>query len=288
MFHQEARRESKPSLGGADESATGSTFVRTTHPRRAASLGGRWGGGERRFRLLGVLLAAVVVISAGCGTKVVTKTVTVSATTATGGKPVSPQVAAGAHDFVQFACAQCHGERGRGGVSPDVPALSIVARQLTPAELRSIINHGLGESKNPTKPYMPVWGEVISRRQVSDLIAYLRAGLPAVATAEPVPIPQGQGLAVEGAALYVRYGCINCHGPNGLGGVPNPQSPDKSIPPLSGVDFRKEFNTDPKIIAVIRSGSVIGRAPIVSVPHWGGILPNDQLKALVAYLKTLK
>jgi hypothetical protein len=33
---------------------------------------------------------------------------------------------------------------------------------------------------------------------------------------------------------------------------------------------------------------VIGRAPIVSMPHWGGIIPNDQLKALVAYLKTLK
>jgi mono/diheme cytochrome c family protein len=245
---------------------------------------------RRRFSILGVLLAAtaVVVVSAGCGTKTVTKTVTVTGTTTSGGKPVSPQVAAGAHDFVQFACAQCHGERGRGGVSADVPALSTVARALTPAELRSIINHGLGESKNPTKPYMPVWGEVISKRQVSDLIAYLRAGLPAVATATPAPIPHGEGLAVEGAALYVRYGCINCHGPNGLGGVPNPQSPDKAIPPLSGIDFRKEFNTDQKIIAVIRSGSVIGRAPIVSMPHWGGIIPDDQLKALVAYLKTLK
>jgi mono/diheme cytochrome c family protein len=290
MFHQEARRESRTSLGEADESATGSTFMWSTHTRRAACSGGGWSGGDRRFWFLGAgaILAAVVVISAGCGTKTVTKTVTVSGTTTIGGKPVSPQVAAGAHDFVQFACAQCHGERGRGGVSADVPALSTVARALTPAELRSIINHGLGESKNPTKPYMPVWGEVISKRQVSDLIAYLRAGLPPVATAEPLPIPQGQGRAVEGSALYVRYGCINCHGPNGLGGVPNPQSPDKAIPPLSGVDFRKEFNTDQKIIAVIRSGSVIGRAPIVSMPHWGGIIPNDQLRALVAYLKTLK
>ncbi len=202
--------------------------------------------------------------------------------------PIDPHVAAGGHDFIQFACAQCHGDRGRGGVSPDVPALSTIGSALTPARLRSIINHGLGESTNPTKPYMPVWGEVISKQQVSDLIAYLRAGLPSVPTAEPAAIPQGQGLAVEGAALYVRYGCINCHGPNGLGGVPNPQSPDKTIPPLSGVAFRKQFNTDAKIIDVVRSGSVIGRAPIVSMPHWGGIIPGDQLKALVAYLKTLK
>jgi mono/diheme cytochrome c family protein len=86
----------------------------------------------------------------------------------------------------------------------------------------------------------------------------------------------------------VRYGCINCHGPNGLGGVPNPVSPDKSIPPLSGADFFHEFNTDKKITDVIRSGSVIGRAPIVSMPHWGGILSDSQLHALAEYIKTLK
>ncbi len=216
------------------------------------------------------------------------KTVNAAGTSPSAAASVDPQVAAGAHIFVQFACAQCHGEQGRGGVSPDVPTLTSVAKELKPQKLRSIIDHGLGESANPTKPYMPVWGEVISQTQVSDLIAYLRAGLPNVPTAEPPAIPQGQGPAVEGSVLYVRYGCINCHGPNGLGGVPNPQSPDKTIPPLSGQDFRKEFNTDKKIIDVIRSGSVIGRAPIVSMPHWGGIIPDSQLQALAAYLKTLK
>ncbi len=218
------------------------------------------------------------------------KTVTVGTagtTTASPGR-VDPRVAAGAHVFVQFACAQCHGMQGQGGVSPDVPALTGAAQTLSPARLRSIIDHGLGESANPTKPYMPVWGQVVSETQVSDLIAYLRAGLPAVPTAEPPRVPQGQGPAVEGSVLYVSYGCINCHGPNGLGGVPNPQSPDKTIPPLSGQDFREEFNTDAKITEMIRSGSVIGKAPIVSMPHWGGIIPQSHLEALVAYLKTLK
>jgi mono/diheme cytochrome c family protein len=201
---------------------------------------------------------------------------------------VSPAVADGAHTFVQFACSQCHGPQGRGGVSADVPALTSVGKSLTVAQLTHIIDHGLGESKNPTKPYMPVWGEVISSTQVSDLVSYIRAGLPAVSQDEPVPVPQGQGPAVAGAALYVRYGCINCHGPNGLGGVPNPLSPDKTIPVLSGQGFRHEFNTDAKIAAVIRSGSVIGKAPIVSMPHWGGIIPETDVTDLIAYLKTLK
>ena len=211
-----------------------------------------------------------------------------AAVTVQASRTVDPHVAAGAHVFVQFACSQCHGPQGQGGVSPAVPTLTNIGSQLTAAQLRQIINHGLGESANPTRPYMPVWGAVISDTQVNDLVSYIRAGLPAVATATPPEVPQGQGAAVEGATLYVAYGCINCHGPNGLGGVPNPQSPDKTIPPLSGLTFRNEFNTDKKIIDVIRSGSVIGRAPIVSMPHWGGIIPPDRLQALAAYLKTLK
>lgn len=210
-----------------------------------------------------------------------------SSTTAPSGQ-IDPNVAAGAHDFVSFACAQCHGEQGRGDVSPDVPALTDAGKTLTVDQLRTIIDHGLGESANPSKPFMPVWGEVISRRQVTDLVAYIRAGLPEVPGAVPVEVPEGQGEAVAGAALYERFGCLNCHGPNGLGGVPNPQSPDKIIPSLSGADFRTEFDTHAKIIEFIRSGSVLGRAPIVSMPHWGGIILDPQLEALATYIDTLK
>jgi cbb3-type cytochrome c oxidase subunit III len=226
--------------------------------------------------------------TASSGAQGATSIATLATSTATTAQPVSEQVAAGGHDFFQFACAQCHGEQGQGGVSPEVPALTGAGKALTVAQLEHIINHGLGESANPTKPYMPVWGEVISTQQVSDLVAFIRAGLPAVAGAEAPFVPTDQGAAVAGAALYGKYGCINCHGPNGLGGVPNPQSPDKSIPALSGADFFNEFNTDAKIKEIIRTGSVLGSAPIVSMPHWGGILSDDQLDALVAYIKTLK
>jgi cbb3-type cytochrome c oxidase subunit III len=236
-------------------------------------------------RRLSLLLIATVLLAA-CGS---TKTVTVTV----GTPPPAPTnvtalVAEGAHYYNQFACAQCHGPNGRGGVSPAVPALNVVGKAFTAAQLRQIINHGLGESANPTSPYMPVWGQVISPRQVNALVAYAHAGLPAVSGATPPPVQTDQGPVVEGSQLYVRYGCINCHGPNGLGGVPNPESPDKTIPPLSGADFFSQFNTDQKIIAVIRSGSVIGHAPIVSMPHWGGILSPSQLNALVAYIKTLR
>ncbi|MGZ4200779.1 MAG: c-type cytochrome [Thermoleophilaceae bacterium] len=251
--------------------------------------------GRVRHRLLLAVAAAALVgiggvigIAANGGSgNTKTKTVTTAAV-APETAPVDPHIAAGGHDFETFACARCHGEHGKGGVSPAVPALTTVATSLQPAELRSIIDHGLGVASNPTQPYMPVWGAVISDTQVNDLIAYLRAGLPVVPTAQPPVVPTKQGSAVKGGVLYTSYGCINCHGPNGLGGVPNPQSPDKTVPPLSGQTFKKEFNTDQKIIDVIKSGSVIGKAPIVSMPHWGGIIPPDQLQALADYIKTLK
>jgi mono/diheme cytochrome c family protein len=234
---------------------------------------------RRTLPAAGSILAGIVgaVLLAGCG-----------GGGNEGSNPSDPHVAMGAHLFVQFACASCHGEQGKGGVSSDVPALKDVGQSLTVAQLSSIINHGLGESANPQKPYMPVWGPVISKSQVTDLADYIGAGLPKVKDADPVPVPRDQGDAVAGAALYVRDGCINCHGPSGLGGVPNPLSEDKTIPPLSGQDFRQEFNTDAKITEMIRSGSVIGKAPIASMPHWGGILSDEDLADLVAYLKTLK
>jgi mono/diheme cytochrome c family protein len=256
---------------------------------------------DDRLSAVGFAVAAIVLVIAGVAvTGLLVGRATGSPATVTsnvavptqggqtqGGGTLDPQVAAGAHDFVQFACAQCHGIGGQGGVSPYVPALSSIGSSLTVAQLTDIINHGLGESADPTRPYMPVWHGIVSRHQIGNLVAYIRAGLPAVAGATPPTVPTDQGPAVAGSALYVVYGCINCHGPNGLGGVPNPESPDKSVPPLSGQDFRGEFDTAAKIRAIILSGSVIGKHPIVSMPHWGGILTRPQLDELVAYLRTL-
>jgi mono/diheme cytochrome c family protein len=241
--------------------------------------GGRWPERDP-VAMTGVLLAvlafAVVVsataVAAWYWGKSSGTTAAAAAPELTGPRPttfpkVSAAVAAGGHDFVRFACSQCHGDRGQGGVSPDVPALSTVGKALTVGQLTNIIEHGLGAKGNPTKPYMPVWKGIISPRQVSEIVDYLHAGLPPVRDAEPLEVPANQGAATAGSILYVNFGCVNCHGPNGLGGVPNPQSPDKTVPPLAASDFFAEFNTPAKIRDVIVSGSVIGRAPIVSMPH---------------------
>jgi mono/diheme cytochrome c family protein len=246
------------------------------------------------------LLIALFEVSDG-STKTVTQTVTakaaaVPAAPAAPGATVTsanvgslpPDVAAGGRDYVGFACGACHGLNGKGDVTPDVPALTGAGKEFTPAQLRQIIDRGAGISSDPKKPFMPVWGAVISDRQVSNLIAYINAGLPSVPGVEFPTVPTGASPALAGSILYQAYGCVNCHGPNGLGGVPNPSSPDKAVPPLSGADFRAEFDTPEKIATMIRDGSVLGKQPIVSMPHWGGVLSDKQISDLVAYIATLR
>jgi mono/diheme cytochrome c family protein len=61
-----------------------------------------------------------------------------------------------------------------------------------------------------------------------------RSGMPStVGRAGETPQPR-----TAGSVLYRAYGCVNCHGANGLGGVPNPHEPEKTIPPLSGEDAK--------------------------------------------------
>src|SRR6516225_8479626 len=97
---------------------------------------------RREARLLpavlvaGIALAiAVGAIAYGAGhygekTKTVTSQVAGSSTP-TSSSTVSPAVAAGAHTFVQFACVQCHGIGGQGGVDPAVPPLDQIKQSLT-------------------------------------------------------------------------------------------------------------------------------------------------------------
>jgi mono/diheme cytochrome c family protein len=197
-------------------------------------------------------------------------------------------VVAGAYTFRSFGCGQCHGLNGQGGVNAAIPALTGAGKEFTAAQLRKIIDKGAGVVSDPKAPFMPVWGPVISDTQVNQLVAYIKAGLPTVPGSEPQQVPAGASPQIAGATLYQSYGCVNCHGPNGLGGVPNPGSPDQAVPPLSGADFRGEFDTPAKIKEVIMSGSVIGKPPIVAMPHWGGVLTDQQATDLVAYIQSFK
>ena len=189
--------------------------------------------------------------------------------------------------------------QGKGGPDASVPVLTTVGQSLSAAQLTNIITYGLGQQPVPAGqgtgnpvtgsagPYMPTWKNILSTSQIADLVAYIQAGLPAVPGAVEQPVPTGQGNIVAGQVAFINYGCENCHGGNGLGGASNPNNPGGPLPFLGGPAFDQQFPTASDVESVIKSGSIVGKAPLTSMPHWGGIIPQQTLDDLVAYIRTL-
>ena len=83
----------------------------------------------------------------------------------------------------------------------------------------------------------------------------------------------------DGAQLYVAYGCIRCHAPDGVGGVPNRLNVggDSTIPALNNLyrDPSEQFRTPVQITQVMFEGSIISKKPgVINMPSWQGVV-ND-------------
>lgn len=94
--------------------------------------------------------------------------------------------------------------------------------------------------------------------------------------------------AGDGRAIYLRAGCVACHGPAGRGGHPNPGAHGDVIPALAPLmaTYKKD-----ELIWKIRRGVVPeihgGPPAAVNMPGWEGVLSEEELGALADYLLTL-
>ena len=94
--------------------------------------------------------------------------------------------------------------------------------------------------------------------------------------------------AEMGRSIYVRAGCIACHGVSGKGGHPNPGAHGDVIPalaPLMGTYTADELKT--KIKNGVIPDAHDGMIPAVVMPAWKTILTEDELDALTKYLLSL-
>ena len=131
----------------------------------------------RTLARIGVALACGLLLIgslAGCGTKTVTRTVTVVGTVPNGGATsVSANVAAGAHDFTQFACAQCHGDLTKKesafGESFYPAAPQIILHPLDDPEWHVFyaVKHGVARTG------MPAWDKTTSDEDLWKVTAFL-------------------------------------------------------------------------------------------------------------------
>ncbi|HHD11547.1 MAG TPA: cytochrome c [Deltaproteobacteria bacterium] len=98
-------------------------------------------------------------------------------------------------------------------------------------------------------------------------------------------VPTPSLAVVDGKALYMRW-CSQCHGEDGRGDGVN-STPDMSINPRDHTDATfMSTKTDEQLEEVIRYGGAgIAKSPLM--PPWRKTLTDEEIKALVKYLRAL-
>lgn len=204
-------------------------------------------------------------------------------------------------------CFSCHGPDGRGGVgnpgSKDGTVPAFVGGEPmmwveSEEELREYILDGAPRRLRERPRYrqqlekqllrMPAYRSYLSDAQVEDLVAYIRAVSGLVA-------PPGE-LELAGRDLAYQLGCFDCHGPMGAGGVGNPGSLKGYIPGWWGKDYRDLVRSDEELREWIEEGRLrrleanpiarrFTRGQRIQMPAYKGLLDEEQLRALMAYVK---
>ncbi len=209
---------------------------------------------------------------------------------------------------LRLGCFGCHGPGGSGEIADPtsaagkIPGWSLADAEMfvrSEQEIREWILYGesrresaenMHKKEDPLVP-MPAYEEVISERELDDLVAYFRA----VSGWDP-DIPDA---AFEGRKIASRVGCFGCHGPSGMGGTANPRSFKGHIPPWDGKEFDDLVRDDQELLEWILDGQprrlrenwasryFLERQKI-PMPAYRDYLSDDELNKLVVYIHWLR
>ena len=162
-------------------------------------------------------------------------------------------------------CVLCHGERGDGiaRATKLYGVVNLVINQNTPEYYNNVIRNG-GKAVGKSD-LMPPWEDELSEEQINDVIAYLSS------VRDPVK---------RGEAVF-KTNCILCHGIKGDG---KGRAAVLYDPPPANLT-RSDKNDDYKISIITLGGAAMGRSPVM--PVWGEQLSTQEIKDVVAYLKTI-
>jgi mono/diheme cytochrome c family protein len=207
-----------------------------------------------------------------------------------------------------LGCFACHGPEGLGGVadptSPggEVPDWSYATAKLfvtSEQDVRDWILYGVPQNQAERTAFddhevlvpMPGYAEYLSAEQLDDLVAYFLA----VSGWAP-EIPKD---AFEGRKTAMRLGCFGCHGPSGMGGVPNPGSFKGHIPPWDGEEFAELVRNQDELREWILEGTIerLAGNPAARfflerqktpMPAYHDHISDQELDELVAYINWLR
>jgi mono/diheme cytochrome c family protein len=195
-----------------------------------------------------------------------------------------PGLAAGRRLFEEKGCIGCHAVGGKGGNIG--PALDQVGQR---HDSQWIISHFRNPQAISPGTVMPQFNfteqetraltEFLLSLSDTNVIGFLK--LPGIVS----PIERGK-------VAYKKYGCVGCHGPDGRGGVPNPNAKTAQLVP--DLKFVAEGYTKDELKKRILDGqreipSMDPKKPAAPLymPGWRGRIAEGEVNDLVAYLNSL-
>jgi len=210
--------------------------------------------------------------------------------------PKSDTVAYGRYLVTSLDCFSCHsasfktirvmepekspGFMGGGNALTDLNGRAIRSANLTPdaktgigrwsaSDFSRAVRRGIRPDGHPLHyPMLPI--PELSEEDVSAMFAYLRT-IPAIENAVERyrdPIPAGDA----GKRAYFKYGCVSCHGENGVG-VADLRTADRHYP------------TDGALLEWILDAPRL--EPDTKMPAWRGVIAETDYGPLLAHVRKL-
>jgi mono/diheme cytochrome c family protein len=196
---------------------------------------------------------------------------------------VIPSADQGQRLFAQKGCIGCHSVGGKGGNVG--PALDDVGLRRAP---EWIMQHFRDPQTVTPGSVMPKFGFTETEaRALTDFLLHLRERNLASSLATFMnPVERGR-------AVYRKYGCAGCHGPDGKGGVPNPNA--KTANQVPGLLYVADGYTKAELKTRIVKGQREIPAmdpkrppPPLYMPAWGSVIKDAEVDDLIAFLLSLK
>ena len=196
---------------------------------------------------------------------------------------VIPSVGEGQRLFQQKGCIGCHSIGGKGGKIG--PALDDVGLRRSSEWM---IRHFRDPQAVSPGTVMPRFGFTEAEaRALTEFLEHLRDQQVALS------LPSLMSPVERGRDVFRRYGCAGCHGPEGKGGVPNPNA--KTAQQVPALTYVADGYTRPELKKFIAQGQreiapldPKRPPPPLYMPAWGGTIKDAELDDLTAYLFSLK
>jgi mono/diheme cytochrome c family protein len=195
-----------------------------------------------------------------------------------------PGPQAGRRLFEEKGCIGCHAVGGKGGIVG--PALDEVGKRHDPQWIAAHFRNPVAVSPGSVMPQFN-----FNEQEVRALTEFLLS-LSDTNIVGFMKVPSLMTPIDRGRSVYRKFGCAGCHGPEGKGGVPNPNA--KTAQQVPGLQFVSQGYTKDEMKKRILDGQ--REIPVMDakrppaplyMPAWRGKLAQGELEDLIEYLTSL-